>query len=159
METNTSEKTSTLNDLVLINNDRVAGYEKALEELTSRDDAGNADSDLRSLFQEFIQQSSNFSSQLAAQVTAAGGDVAEGTMTSGKIYRAWMDVRALFSGKDRHAILASCEGGEDAAQKAYKEALEEEDLTMDVKSMIRSQQAELKQAHDQVKALRDQSAD
>lgn len=158
MQTISTETTSTLNDLVLINNDRVAGYEKALEELRSRDDAGTADSDLLALFQEYIEQSRKFSTELAMHVATAGGDVAEGTMTSGKIYRAWMDIKALFSGKDRHAILASCEGGEDAAQRAYKSALGEEDVSMDVKSVISNQQAELKQAHDKVKALRDQSA-
>ena len=37
---NTKETIDTLNDLVLINNDRIAGYEKALEELKRDDDAG-----------------------------------------------------------------------------------------------------------------------
>jgi hypothetical protein len=35
---NTKDTIETLNDLVLINNDRIAGYEKALDELKSRDD-------------------------------------------------------------------------------------------------------------------------
>jgi hypothetical protein len=33
-----------------------------------------------------------------------------------------MDVKVSFSGNDRQAILESCEFGEDAAQKAYKDA-------------------------------------
>lgn len=158
MQTITSETISTLNDLVLINNDRVAGYEKALEELRSREDAGTKDHDLIPLFQDFIHDSRQFSNELGLKVASEGGDVEEGTMTSGKIYRAWMDIKALFSGKDRHAILSSCEGGEDAAQKAYKTALGEDHVDMDIKNMISNQQAKLKAAHDKVKALRDQSA-
>ena len=157
MQTTTSETISTLNDLVLINNDRIAGYEKALEELRSRDDKGAADSDLISLFETMITDSREFRNELGKEVQVAGGEMAEGTMASGKIYRAWMDIKALFSGKDRHAILSSCETGEDAAQRAYKSALGEEDISADVRNIISSQQVQLKRAHDEIKALRDAS--
>lgn len=153
METATTTK-HILNDLVLINNDRIAGYEKALEELRSAGDTGN--SDLHILFQSMIDESREFKNELGREVEVLGGDMAEGTMTSGKIYRAWMDVKALFTGKDRHAILASCEGGEDAAQKAYKDALEEEDLPAFLRELITSQKASLRESHDEIKALRDQ---
>ncbi len=43
-----------------------------------------------------------------------------GTTEMGKIYRAWMDVKAVFTGENRHTILSNCEAGEDATQKAYK---------------------------------------
>ena len=36
----------------------------------------------------------------------------------GKIYSAWMDVKSAFTCKNRVSILASCEFGEDQAQKA-----------------------------------------
>ncbi|RYY50265.1 MAG: PA2169 family four-helix-bundle protein [Chitinophagaceae bacterium] len=157
MQTTSSETISTLNDLVLINNDRIAGYEKALEELRDRDDNGASDADLVTLFGSMITDSREFRNELGKEVQVLGGEMAEGTMTSGKIYRAWMDVKAIFTGKDRHTILASCEGGEDAAQKAYKSALAEEDLSASAREMISSQQIQLKRAHDQIKALRDAS--
>jgi len=34
----------------------------------------------------------------------------------------------VFTGHDGHAVLANCEAGEDAAKKAYRTALEHEDL-------------------------------
>ena len=79
-------------------------------------------------------------------------------MTSGKIYRAWMDIKAMFSGKDRHTVLSNCETGEDAAQKAYNTALAEEDLPHFLHEMISSQKQILKDSHDEIKALRDQEA-
>ena len=118
METTTSTTKSVLNDLVLINNDRIAGYEKALEELKSDEHAENLD--LSSLFQSMIDQSRQFRNELGTEVQVLGEDMEEGTMVSGKLYRAWMDVKAMFTGNDRHTILSSCEGGEDAAQKAYQ---------------------------------------
>ncbi|MES2850051.1 MAG: PA2169 family four-helix-bundle protein [Bacteroidota bacterium] len=153
MQTATTSTKNILNDLVLINNDRIAGYEKALEELKSGTDTENLD--LHVLFQTLIDQSRDFRNQLGTEVQALGEDMAEGTMTSGKLYRAWMDVKALFTGKDRHAILASCEGGEDAAQKAYDNALENEELPEFLREIISDQKAMLLEAHDEIKSLRD----
>ena len=83
------------------------------------------------------------------------GETAEGTTVRGKIYRAWMDVRATFTGHDRYSILANCERGEDAAQSAYKDALAEEDVPKYIHDMIAEQQSKLKLSHDKVKMLRD----
>ena len=140
-----------LNDLIQINNDRIAGYERALKEL--KDEMGD---DLRSLFLSFIDQSRNFKSALGTEVQTLGGDMDTSTTASGKIYRAWMDVKALFTGHDRQTVLDNCEFGEDAAQKAYKSALETENLPAYLFALINRQKTELKSAHDEVRALRDQ---
>lgn len=138
-----------LNDLIQINNDRVAGYEKAIEELKSED------ADLKTLFVKMIGESHKHKMALATEVQALGEDAESGTTNSGKIYRAWMDVKAIFSGHDRKTVLNNCEFGEDAAQKAYKMALEEEGLSADLRSLITEQKAELRISHDEIKALRD----
>lgn len=141
-----------LNDLIEINNDRIAGYEKAIDELQPED------SDLKSLFVRMIGESHKHKLALATEVQALGTDAETGTTNSGKIYRAWMDVKAIFTGHDRKTILNNCEFGEDAAQKAYKTALEEEDLSANLRSFITEQKAELRVSHDEVKALRDAQA-
>lgn len=157
MEATMTEITSVLNDLVLINNDRIAGYEKAIEELKQGDNAAN-NSDLVSLFTRMISESRDYRNALGQEVQAAGGEMKEGTMTSGKIYRAWMDVKGAFGARDRHGILAWCEGGEDAAQKAYAAALEEDGLPAHIRETISNQKSMLRQSHDEIKALRDQAA-
>jgi len=138
-----------LNDLIEINNDRVAGYEKAIEDLK------DGDSDLKSLFVEMIGQSHKHKSTLAQEVQVLGGEAETGTTASGKIYRAWMDVKAVFTGHDRQTVLNNCEFGEDAAQKAYKMALETDGLSADLRSTITEQKADLRTSHDKIKALRD----
>lgn len=138
-----------LNDLIQINNDRVAGYEKAIEELKAED------SDLKSLFVKMIGESHKHKMALATEVQSFGEEIETGTTNSGKIYRAWMDVKAVFTGHDRKTVLNNCEFGEDAAQKAYKMALAEEDLSTNVRELITSQKAELRISHDEIKALRD----
>jgi len=139
----------TLRDLIRINNDRVTGYSKAATQTDEQD--------LQALFSNLAQQSRQFASDLR-RLVSDDKNVTDETTASGKIYRAWMDVKATFGGDDRHGILASCEFGEDAAQKAYKDALKEDDLSVDVRATIESQKAILRQAHDKVKMMRDTAA-
>ena len=142
----------TLNDLVEINNDRIVGYEKAIEELHPED------SDLKSLFAQMIVESQKLKMELATEVQRYGSDIETGTTNSGKIYRAWMDVKAIFTGHDRKTVLNNCEFGEDAAQKAYKTALDMDNLSEDVRALITKQKAQLRVSHDEIKALRDSVA-
>ncbi|MEQ7802200.1 PA2169 family four-helix-bundle protein [Pedobacter sp. ASV1-7] len=141
--------TEILNDLIQINNDRITGYERAVEELKEQD------SDLKPLFLQMIRQSGQHKAVLTQEVQVLGAPAETGTTTSGKIYRAWMDVKAMFTGHDRETVLNNCEFGEDAAQKAYKMALETEGLSGNLRSIISEQKTDLRTSHDQIKALRD----
>jgi len=144
---NTMQNKETLNDLIEINNDRIEGYNKASEQ--------TKDEDLRTLFSKMSAQSSVLAGELKQLVRGEGDEPEEGTTFRGKIYRAWMDVKATFSGKDRKSVLDSCEFGEDAAQRAYKSALEDDDLSSDVRMVIEKQKGILREAHDKIKYLRD----
>lgn len=147
---NTAINSEILNDLIQINNDRVAGYEKALSELSDQDN------DLRSLFSEMIRQSKQHKATLTQEVQVLGSSAeTSSTTTSGKIYRAWMDVKAVFTGNDRETVLNNCETGEDAAQKAYKTALETEGLSVHLSNIISEQKADLFTSHNKIKELRD----
>lgn len=143
------EQAETLNDLVLINNDRVEGYKKAIDELKPEDH------DLKNLFQARIDQSRKFHTELVEELARAGKSIELGTKTSGKIYRAWMDMRAFFSGGDRKTILDNCEGGEDAALRAYEDALKCENITPEQRTIIIRQQVAIKASHDEIKLMRD----
>ena len=143
------KNTEVLNDLIKINNDRVKGYEKAAKETK------DADADLRSLFTDMANESRNYISELERYVMSGGDSPADSTTIYGDIYRAWMDVKATFTGKDRKAILASCEFGEDAAQRAYEKALKEDDLNAETRKVITDQKARLKTSHDRIKRMRD----
>jgi uncharacterized protein (TIGR02284 family) len=142
-----------LNDLIRINNDRIEGYEKAANEVKD----SLFDAEVKSVFYQLAEESRNNKSELINAVTQLGGEPASDTTASGKIYRVWMDVKSTFSGDDTLAALQSCEFGEDAAQKAYREALDDEDARwpQDILSMITSQQQVLKASHDRIKRYRD----
>ncbi len=150
MEAEQTQTIEILNDLIQINNDRIVGYERAIEELTQKD------SDLKVIFATMIDQSREARNALGKEVQVLGKDMDTGTTNSGKIYRGWMDVKAIFTGHDRLTVLKNCETGEDAAQKAYNTALESKALPAYLHEMVSQQKQVLKASHDEVKALRDQ---
>jgi uncharacterized protein (TIGR02284 family) len=141
-----------LNDLIQINNDRVAGYQRAVKELKPDDQ------DLKSLFDDMIIESQQIKSDLVNEVQVLKGEAEKGTTEMGKIYRGWMSIKAIFTGEGRHAILSNCEFGEDAAQKAYKQALETDKLPAFLRELLTRQQQVLKASHDEIRDLRNQYA-
>lgn len=125
-----------LNSLVQINNDRIEGYGRAAEETDA--------SDLKALFNGMMDKSQTLKIQLVSEIRKCGGEHTETTTTLGKAFRIWMDFKAAITGKDRKAILASCEFGEEAAQETYAEAIKESDhLPADVFQMISDQKSQL----------------
>ena len=139
-----------LNDLVQINNDRIEGYQKAAEETK------DIDVDLKAIFIKMAEESIKYKTELVNEISKFGGEPATGTTGLGKIYRVWMDVKATFTGHDRQSVLEACEFGEDAAQKAYRDALASDaEINADTRQLITSQQASLKTSHDIIKKYRD----
>lgn len=138
-----------VNGLIQINNDRIAGYERATN------DAGVLDTDIKATFKGMIRQSKANKDELSKYVRKIDDVVGDETTISGNIYQAWMDIKGGFAPVDRHSILESCEFAEDAAQRAYASALNAADLHDEaVRQVIASQKASLKISQDLIKAQR-----
>lgn len=142
----TGKTAAVLEDLIKINNDRIEGYEKAMEQ--------TKENDLDRLFSEMLGESRKYKEELQGMLDGLGDEDRNDTTIAGKIYRTWMDVKVTFGGNDRRTVLASCEFGEDAAQKSYRHALEQ-DLPEPVRTVVAKQQAALKVSHDRIRHLRD----
>lgn len=148
---NTAKTIEILNDLILINNDRIEGYERALKEVENNE----GDADLVPMFLRFVDDSRRYKVELGTEIAAFGKDMATGTTMPGKLHRAWIAVKETFTSTDRHSILEECEFGEDAIKKVYEEALNDEILATYIREMLLDQLEELTEAHDEVKELRD----
>jgi len=123
-----------LNDLIRINNDRIAGYRIALEKLSTNEKV------IYELFEKLRDESIAFREGLINKVAVLGGEVATDTTFSGKVYRTWMDLKATIGGTDTTAILGSCFFGESAWQKAYEAILSmDSGLPEDSLQLIRGQ--------------------
>ncbi len=138
-----------LNDLVKINNDRIQGYEKAI--------ADNKDAELDDLFRHFVIQSENFRSQLADHIVRIDGTaVSDVTSTdvSSKVHRAWIDIKAALTGKDRDSVLSSVEFGDSAAVEAYEDAIKNDKVPAYIKEVLQHQLGELQDTLNRIKTLR-----
>ena len=138
-----------LNELVKINNDRIQGYLKAVED--------TEDAQLDHLFNEMIVQSQNFRSQLADHIVRIDGLAVSDTTstdTSSKIHRAWIDIKSAVTGKDRDTVLSSVTFGENAAVEAYENAVENDKLPAYIKEDLTKQLSELKTSRDKMDALK-----
>lgn len=142
------EKTvEVLNSLVTINNDRIEGYQTASD--------ATEETELKNLFSQMVSTSKQCREDLATEVKLMGGKTAEGTKTTGKFFRKWMDVKAALTGKDRKAILNSCEFGEDKAKDTYDNVLDNDvkHLSPEQKSMVNAQRSLLKVDREHIDTL------
>jgi uncharacterized protein (TIGR02284 family) len=148
---NSKETIEVLSDLILINNDRIIGYEKAIR------DTKQEDSDLKILFASMVAESHRMKIALATEVQTLGAEIPQGTTMEGKLVQAWREVKAAFGGHNRRTILANCEAVEDAAQRAYRSALKTE-LPAFIRDLLTRQLDTLEASHEEVRSLRDQYA-
>jgi len=138
-----------LNTLLEINNDRIEGYETASKETN--------DNELITLFAKLARTSSKCKQELTCEIDKLGGTPTESTKTTGKFFRAWMDVKAALTGNDRKAILSSCEFGEDHAVETYESVLKNDMgyLSAEQQMLVNAQYIKIKSDHDTVRSLRD----
>ena len=135
-----------LNELIEINNDRIEGYETATKE--------TEENELKTLFAGFIATSEKCKHELVLQVLKLEGTPEEGTRITGKFFRAWMDVKAALTNKDRKAILNSCEYGEDVADETYRKALSDSgNISLITIEMIEAQHILIKADHNRINIL------
>lgn len=147
MENNNQKTIDELNNLLEINNDRIEGYNHAVKETD--------ESDLKAMFTQCAATSVKCKQQLTAEIQKLGGTPIEGTRNTGKLYRAWMDIKSALTNKNRKAILSSCELGEDVAVKNYEDALKNYKIDSERYALIHEQYSSIKSDHDRVKTLRD----
>ena len=104
------ETISTINDLIETLKDGQEGFRQAAEAV------GNPK--LKSLFNEYSLQRSQFAGELQSQAIALGESKPEDSSSAaGAMHRAWINLKSAVAKHDDRAILAECERGEDSAVK------------------------------------------
>lgn len=146
---NTETTLKILNDLVETCKDGQQGFRTAAEDAK--------DSELARVLTEFSTQRTTFIAELQDRVRALGGDPEKSGSVGGSLHRGWINLKSAMASNEPHAVLAECERGEDAAVKAYREALDE-NLDAITRGLVSRQYAAIQAAHDRVKQLRDSVA-
>ena len=141
------EIVSIIDDLIKTLKDGEEGFEQAAD--------GVKDPQLKSLFSEYSRQRSRFVTELQQLVHDVGEPEPETSASAaGALHRGWINLKAALTRGDDHAILAECERGEDAAVEEFRKALDN-GLSTPMKEILSRQYAEIKDAHDRVRDLRD----
>jgi uncharacterized protein (TIGR02284 family) len=127
-----------LNDLIRINIDRIAGFEKAAHE------EATPDAQLREEFYRMaIEGRSNVNDLHARVIRLGGAPVTQATIT-GKIYLHWLEARPQFNG--------ACTAVGEAAEEAYRHALGEH-LPLELHELIENQLWALERADQRLASL------
>jgi len=136
-----------LNDLILINSDRTTIYEKLMKQIISDDP------ELGQIFKTIAADSRKYLYELAGHLDPSGQEFLKAIPpSSGKIYQVWASEKRVLTGKDRQALLDSCERCEKAIDNAYSEAMKQE-ITEEVRHVIAEQKNSLKKVYDRIKNL------
>ena len=135
-------------NIVEVLEDGKKGFDHAADKLAESNRA-----DLAPMFREFSEQRAGFAAELTTMAAAYGDEIDEHGSVKGTIHRGWMAVKDALSGSDPDGILDAAEQGEDHAVDSYKKALDE-DISPELKDVLRGQMGTVQATHDQVKALR-----
>lgn len=145
------EAINVLNDLIETSKDGQEGFKTCAEDIKHPE--------LKSYFATRSADCGKAAAELQAKVRELGGDPETSTSVAGDLHRRWLDVKAVFTGKDEEAVLNEAERGEDHAIKAYKDALEKisKHNLVAIRELVERQYLGVQQNHDKVKALRNQA--
>ena len=138
---------SCLNDLIETCRDGQNGFKEAAENVKNPE--------LKSFFNQISLDRARFVGELQQEVRRFGGDPENTGSTAAAMHRVWIDIKGTFTGKSDESILSECERGEDSAVDAYKDALKDENLPGDVRTLVDRQFRSVKETHDRVKQWRD----
>ncbi|SDX45863.1 PA2169 family four-helix-bundle protein [Hymenobacter psychrophilus] len=136
-----------LNELIETLKDGQKGYAEAMTDVEG--------ADLKDLFKKYAAQRAGYITELEDQMFKLDLKPDEESSITSAVHRAFINLKGLITGKDRHAILAECERGEDYAKAAYEKAIKMQDIPAALKTVIDKQAAGIKQAHDEIRNLRD----
>lgn len=139
-----------LNSLVEVNNDRIQGYETAIQEAI--------DSQIKVEFSLFIVTSKRCVMELCDAIKRLGGNPIDLNKTSGKFFKLWMDLEKTISDNAHKALLDSCVFREDIAIGNYDDWLIDDiknELDERLTMMISTQRTELNRERQKLKSLRE----
>lgn len=140
-------------DLIETLEDGKEGFARAADKLADSDRP-----DLSSKMRHYSEQRAVFSAELDQMAAAYGDDIDEDGSLGGAVHRGWMAVKDAIAGSDPEGVLDAAEQGEDHAVSEYQDALENDDISPNLRSVIQRQFTDIKAAHDDIRGLRNAHA-
>ena len=144
--THTDHDIRTLNSLIATTIDSIDGYEESAKAV----DTGR----FAEQFQSRANERRQIVGQLRREVSRLGGNPEDdGTFLAGA-HRAFLDLKATVTDRDDEAVIAEVERGEDHIKSKFEEALQDDKLAPETRTVIESAFQSVKAGHDQMSALK-----
>ena len=129
------------------------GFAKGADKLQGDDAA-----EIAATFRELSARRGELSDELQELAKDYGDDLDDSGTVAGALHRGWMSLKDVVAGSDPKGVLDVAEQGEDHAVKEFEKARDDADISAGLRTVVERQLAEVRSAHDRVKALRDAHA-
>lgn len=138
-----------LNNLIIINNERMDGCNYAAQETDAVV--------LKVLFTRLFETSTVCKHELINEVYKLGGEPADGLMGCAELHQAWEEVKNAIAAKNHLKLLKSCEKEEATVIRSYQLVLQVEDehLTSQHQQLFHRHHKLFNEDHTKVKNLLD----
>lgn len=147
----TNPNAKILNDLIATTIDSAEGYREAAEEAS--------DKRFSLMFQERAQERQDAVLKLRSEVRRLGEEPEDdGTLLAGA-HRMFMNLKTAVTGNDDKAVITTVEQGEDHIKSKYEDALQNQELDGQCRSVVQDCWTSVKQGHDQMSALQNRVTD
>lgn len=141
------EHAEALQELLQKNYDAEKGFKKAITK-TENDK-------LKEFLKRQAVKHNRFATELDREIRSLNKHPKEEGSFTGKLSRAWMDIKVAVSGNHDEAILEECVRGEKDSAKEYEEALEENNFAPHLEEVLKKQLSDIKTMIAEVKSMED----
>lgn len=142
----TSNDIRTLNGLIATVIDSIDGYTEAAKESES--------GRFGQIFTDHAAERRQVATRLQTEVTRLGGNPEDDGTTAAAAHRGFLNLKSAVTGQDDKAIVNEVERGEDHIKAKFEDALRDDDLTPQVRSVIQECFTSVKAGHDRMSQLK-----
>ncbi len=146
-EVSHKEHAEALQELLQKNYDAEKGFKKAISK-TENDS-------LKEFLKRQAVKHNRFATELDREIRSLNEHPKEEGSFTGKLSRAWMDIKVAVSGDHDEAILEECVRGEKDSAKEYEEALDENNFAPHLEEVLKKQLSDIKTMIAEVKSMED----
>lgn len=136
-----------LNSLIETTLDSANGYEEAAQNVP--------DAQLKTLFAERSRRRLDLSRQLQEEVRSFGGTPEQDQSMLGKAHNKFVDIKnAIMGGASEKAVIDEVERGEDFIKGKFEQAMRDDDLPANARTVVSQAYESIRADHDQISALK-----
>jgi uncharacterized protein (TIGR02284 family) len=141
------EHAEALQVLLQKNYDAEKGFKKAITKTENES--------LKEFLKRQALKHNRFATELDREIRSLNEHPKEEGSFTGKLSRAWMDIKVAVSGDHDEAILEECVRGEKDSAKEYEEALDENNFAPHLEEVLKKQLSDIKTMIVEVKSMED----